>query len=209
MTNSDAALLERIDRLESTFAIQQLPIRYALATDSRDLNAWVNLFPEDVDCGRHGVGREALRRYMDGSLRSFYRSIHSICGHWVEFIDSEHAKGVTYSRAEHEVGDKWIVQTIGYFDLYVRRGEAWFFVRRYLTHWYSTDWQMRPHAFPWSDWDQEGLSEATLPQKFPTWADFWSRSTAEELAALTHDPIVETGTRRGLPTDFMSLFTTS
>ena len=56
--NSD--LVARIDRIESHLAIQQLPIRYALAVDSRDLDSWVQLFVEDVNCGSHGVGREAL-----------------------------------------------------------------------------------------------------------------------------------------------------
>ena len=75
---TDAALLERIDRVESQLAIQQLPPRYALAVDSRDLDAWVDLFIEDVDCGRHGQGREALKRWIDPQLRSFYRSHHQI-----------------------------------------------------------------------------------------------------------------------------------
>ena len=41
-------LAARIDRLESLAEIQQLPIRYALAVDGRDLDAWVNLFVVDV-----------------------------------------------------------------------------------------------------------------------------------------------------------------
>ena len=59
----NTALLSRMERIESHLAIQQLPIRYALAVDSRDLDAWVQLFVEDVDCGSHGVGREALKRF--------------------------------------------------------------------------------------------------------------------------------------------------
>jgi SnoaL-like domain len=47
-------LEERLDRVESELAIRQLPSRYALAADSRDLDTWVSLFVEDVDCGRHG-----------------------------------------------------------------------------------------------------------------------------------------------------------
>ena len=35
------ALRRRIDRIESMQSIQQLPIRYAIAVDSRDLDAWV------------------------------------------------------------------------------------------------------------------------------------------------------------------------
>ena len=45
----DETLLARIDRIESTLAIQQLPIRYALAVDGRDIDAWLALFVDDVD----------------------------------------------------------------------------------------------------------------------------------------------------------------
>ena len=58
---TDSALLERLDRIEATLAIQQLAIRYAIAIDSRDIDAWLALFVDDVDCGRRGRGREALR----------------------------------------------------------------------------------------------------------------------------------------------------
>ena len=61
---------ERLDRLESTLAIQQLPARYALAVDSRDVDTWISLFIEDVDCGRYGRGREALRSFIDPGIRS-------------------------------------------------------------------------------------------------------------------------------------------
>ena len=74
-------LADRIERIESHLAIQQLPPRYALAVDSRDLDTWVKLFVEDVNCGRHGVGREALKRWIEPQLRTFYRSHHQICTH--------------------------------------------------------------------------------------------------------------------------------
>ena len=58
---TDPSLLERIDRVESTLAIQQLPIRYAIAIDSRDIDGWLGLFVDDVDCGRRGRGRLATQ----------------------------------------------------------------------------------------------------------------------------------------------------
>jgi len=68
----------RLDRVESTFAIQQLPIRYALAVDGRDVDSWVNLFVADVNCGSYGTGRDALRTFIDPCLRIFtVRSISS------------------------------------------------------------------------------------------------------------------------------------
>ena len=60
----------RIDRLESLDAIRQLPAKYALALDMRDMDAMVSLFPADVRVGREASGRLALREYMDRTLRS-------------------------------------------------------------------------------------------------------------------------------------------
>ena len=56
MNHSDE-LLARVDRLESLDAIRQLAAKYSLALDMRDLDALVNLFPEDVKVGRDKVGR--------------------------------------------------------------------------------------------------------------------------------------------------------
>ena len=102
-------LAARMDRLESVHDIEQLAIRYALAVDGRDLDAWLALFPDDVDCGRHGSGRDVLRSLIAPQLRRFYRSIHQLCGHRIEFEGPDRAGGIVYCRAEHEVGDRWMV----------------------------------------------------------------------------------------------------
>jgi hypothetical protein len=185
-TDNAEKLGARIDRLESIHAIQQLPVRYALAVDGRDIDAWVGLFIEDVNCGKHGVGRKILRRIIEPQLRTFYRSVHQICGHQIEFIDPNRARGAVYCRAEHEDRGKWIVMAIIYFDDYERRGEEWYFVRRREKHWYCTDWQERPAA-PFSNWLDHDLPPR-LPQDFPLWAEFWARSDPTHVAALTDEP---------------------
>ena len=43
---------ERLDRVESQLAIGQLPIRYAMAVDGRDVDTWLGLFVPDVQVGR-------------------------------------------------------------------------------------------------------------------------------------------------------------
>ena len=55
----DLALAERVERIEAHLAIQQLAVRYAMAVDARDMDAWLGCFRPDVDAGRHGTGREA------------------------------------------------------------------------------------------------------------------------------------------------------
>lgn len=176
----------RIDRLESMVAIQQLAIRYALAVDGRDLDGWTELFVPDVACGRHGEGRKVLRGLIDPMLRSFYRSVHQICGHRIIFGDRDTASGTVYCRAEHEDGDRWIVMAIAYFDEYRRLEGEWHFVRRREKHWYAADWEERPVA-PFTGWAAHpDLPE--LPGCFETWRDFWD-ADARQIDKVTVQPV--------------------
>ena len=82
-------LADRIDRLESLEEIRQLPAKYALALDMRDMDAMVGLFCADVRVGKETSGREALREYMDKTLRSpFTGTSHHIGGHIIELDDA-------------------------------------------------------------------------------------------------------------------------
>jgi hypothetical protein len=181
-------LAQRIDRIESRLAIQELPVRYALAIDARDLESWVKLFVEDVDCGKRGKGRAALLGFIEPAARTFYRSHHQICGHAIDFIDADHATGKVYCRAEHEQGDKWYVMLICYFDTYERRGGQWYFVKRDEKHWYSTDILERPQGPNFQRWPAWGDRKPQLPHAFPSWESFWEKSDPAVLRALSSDP---------------------
>lgn len=181
---SYADLAARVDRVESRLAIGQLPVRYALAVDSRDLDAWTGCFRPDVDMGRHGTGREALRRYIEPQLRGFYRSVHLICGHRVELLDADRATGQVYCRAEHEVGDRWIVMAIRYRDEYVRIDGEWYFSRRREDHWYAADVAERPQDVAFRGW--EGAGTPSLPGGFASWTPFWAGG--ESAASVTARP---------------------
>ena len=163
---------KRITAVEDRLAIGQLPIRYALAVDGRDLDGWVSLFVPDVDCGRHGKGREALKGYITPQLRWFYRSLHLICGHRVELVDDTTATGKTYCRAEHEVGDRFVVMGICYDDVYAKVDGEWFFERRKERHWYAADLLERPQAVDFASWGRSPTP--ALPKAFPTWEAFWA-----------------------------------
>src|SRR6185503_13560051 len=111
MSESDdfAALSRRIERLEALEQIRQLPARYALALDMRDLDALAGLFPEDIEVGK-SRGREALRAWFDRTLRvQFTGTAHHVGNHVIEFEDLDHARGVVYSKNEHETGGEWVI----------------------------------------------------------------------------------------------------
>jgi SnoaL-like domain len=163
----------RLERLESQLAIQQLPIRYAMAIDGRDVEAWVKLFVPTVRVTKQTSGREALAAQIDGMIRTFTRSVHQICGHRIEFDEAnrDHATGAVYCRAEHEVDDRWIVMAICYFDDYDRVEGEWLFRRRREKHWYAADVNEHPQAVAFDSWHVGEVP--ALPGDFPTWAPFW------------------------------------
>lgn len=168
------AMQDRLERVEARLEIGQLPIRYALAVDARDVDAWLELFIPDVQVGRDRFGREALREYIEPALQGFYRSMHQICGHQVELVDRDHARGAVYCRAEHEVRDRWIVLAVCYFDRYQRVDGEWLFVRRKERHWYSADVNERPQDVGFHGWP-EGSAPPRLPAELEAWASFWLR----------------------------------
>ena len=171
MSTSD--LEARLDAIESRLAIGQLPVRYAMAVDGRDVDAWVRLFVPDVQVGRDRFGREALAEHIDRSLRGFRRSVHLICGQRIDLDpdDRDHATGATYCRAEHEVDDRWILTPIIYFDTYRRVDGEWLFQRRKERHWYAADINEHPQAVGYDSWHYS--KPPSLPDAFPSWGPFW------------------------------------
>jgi uncharacterized protein (TIGR02246 family) len=178
---TDSQLLARIDRLESLDQIRQLPAKYALALDMRDMNAMAGLFPADVRVGKDQRGRRALRSYMDRTLRSpFTGTSHHIGGHIIEFDDPDRAHGVVYSKNEHETGDEWVIMQMMYVDDYVRQEGRWCFARRLPLYWYATDLNKPPVGpnkmrWPGTDWTEGGFHKL-----FPSFAEFWARAGDEE-----------------------------
>ena len=166
--------LARLDRLESLDAIRQLVARYCLALDMRALDALVNLFPVDVRVSRDSQGRVALRRWFDETLRvQFTGTAHVTGNHIIEFDDPDHARGVVYSRNEHETGDEWVIMTMMYVDSYERVDGSWFFRRRLPLYWYATDLNKPPigeHKMRWPDRD---FYDGGWSEFWPTWKEFW------------------------------------
>jgi SnoaL-like domain len=166
-------LNERLDRIESTQEIQRLAYRYAKAMDSRDLDALVACFVEDVQAGPE-LGRPGLKRFFDHQLRKYRASVHFVSNHMVELDGSDQARGTVYCRAEHEVGDQWIVEALQYEDEYARRDGRWLFRRRRPLMWYAVDWRDAPTGPDRSRWPGREERPAGLPDCWPSWGEFWA-----------------------------------
>jgi ketosteroid isomerase-like protein len=165
--------MDDLRRLLAYEEIRQLAYRYALATDSRDLDALVELFVDDVRVGRDEFGRDALRDNFDRQLRQVGITILFVGNHVIEFDDDDHARGVVYCRGEIQRDDRWIHQAIQYRDTYERRHECWYFVRRKHLMWYGAELGQSPLGLPPAHWPEHHTGRGTLPESWETWQQFW------------------------------------
>jgi hypothetical protein len=167
--------------------LRELSHRYALAIDSRDLDALVDLFVEDYEIPDGRRGRGALREWFTTILSSYATSIHFVGNHIISLDanDPDRASGSVYCRCELEVGQQWIVSCLLYRDVYERSTSDWRFRKRDMLGWYATD-ALDPPTGPnkgrWNPTTEIAVpklpaeaSEAfTLPDAWPTWTEFWN-----------------------------------
>jgi ketosteroid isomerase-like protein len=161
-----------VERLIAYEEIRQLAARYALATDSRDLDTLVGLFVDDVQVGRERFGRDALRESFDASLRGIGISILNVGTHVIDLVDDDHATGHVYCKGEIQDGERWIHQAILYRDTYERRAGRWYFVRRRHELWYGAPVGVNPLTLPPANWPEHHDGMGTVPEVFPTWKAF-------------------------------------
>jgi hypothetical protein len=170
---------DRLDRLESLAEIQQLPQRYALAVDSRDMDALADLFAPDVRVSRNEAGRDALKAWFTRVLQVPRTSVHFVGNHIVDFDDADHAHGIVYCHDELErpASGEWEMGKLQYWDQYVRVEGEWCFARRKFHRWYIVDALDRPaHG---AGVGSDPLTAIQLPEAFATWTSYWATVDAE------------------------------
>jgi hypothetical protein len=189
---TDQTLYARIDRLESLDEIRQLPAKYSLSLDMRDMDAHVNLFAADIRVSREKVGRAHLKRWLDDTLRlQFTGTSHHIGNHIIEFDDPDHAHGVVYSKNEHETPcangqSEWVIMQMLYWDNYERMDGRWYFRRRLPCYWYAADINKPPVGDNKMRWPDRDTYAGAYHDLWPSWEEFWTNppdSDEPEVAA--------------------------
>ena len=167
----DASLVRRLWAHEQ---IRQLAARYAVAVDSRDVDALVALFVDDVRVGRDRSGRAALAESFRASLGAIGVSMLHVGTHVIDLVDDDHATGSVYCLAEVEEDGRVIRQAILYRDTYERRGDEWLFVRRIHELWYGLALDVSPLDQPPAEWPTRSFGRGTVPESWPSWGAFWA-----------------------------------
>lgn len=188
---------ERLARLEAYEQIRQLAARYALALDSRNVTDLVGLFAPDVHTGDGGMGRDALARWFDPILRPYGITFHHVGGHVITITGGDTADGTVYCRAEHEVGDEWIVMPVIYHDRYVRDAEdgRWYFRSRKPKPLYAAEVNQNPlqipgrFHFPGNPY----ITAVDLPEGWSSWREFWARESVGDTVTDAHNVVAQEG----------------
>lgn len=176
----DATIDERLARVEATDAIRQLPSRYALGLDTRNIDMVVDLFVDDGrpvflrDGDTGPAGGDDLRRYYNQSQRRYTNSQHVVCNHVIDLDDADHAHGVVYSIVHQELGDIWTISAMQYWDRYERVDGRWLFAQRKPHSWYYTDWEHSPSGPNKLRYPGQTPQPAPLPGAWPSWDVFWA-----------------------------------
>jgi len=173
---------ERLDRLESLAAIQQLAYRYGVAVDSRDMDLLVDLFVPDVRVGRDRTGRDALKRWFTTVMSRPQSTCHFVGNHMVDFDDADHARGIVYCHDELDNPDKggWVHGQLQYWDTYRRVDGEWYFERRKFLRLYVADWLSQPVHGAGLAGDRGSLTAVQLPDAYPSWNRFWRQVQKEQ-----------------------------
>lgn len=178
-----ATVEERLDRLESLEGIRDIVARYPVYLDERNLDALVELFVEDVKATPDAErGRGPLRDHYEGLCRRWGATIHCVFEQVVDFESAGRAMGHVYCRAEHEMGDQWIVATLRYLDRYERRDGRWYFRWRRTNLWYVADMLERPLGANRVRWPDSEPAPAQLPAGFPGWSEFYASGVPDPAA---------------------------
>ena len=167
---------EGLDDLARVVAHDQIRMRasrYAVAVDSRDLDALVELFVDDVQVGRNTFGRDALRESFRESLSAVGVTMLHVGTHQIDLQGPDDATGLVYCLGQVADGDRWVHQSILYRDTYARRDGRWLFVRRVHELWYGQAAPTNPLEQEPANWPQHADGRGTVPESFPSWERFW------------------------------------
>ena len=135
----DTAVLERLQRLEDTIAIQRLLIDYGVHLDARDLRAYSLLFCEDGEwTGDTGtaVGPEAIQAMLEANLPGNppapgETTWHVMANPAID-VDGDRARArVLWVLLRRDAGDRPGIAVTGHYeDLLAREDGSWKFKRR-------------------------------------------------------------------------------
>lgn len=173
-------LEQRVARLESRAAIQELVTRYAVACDEHDIPKLQDLFTADAvfrspSSFLEASGREAITSMFIEVLKTRGPGYHWTHDLIVDFADDpDTATGVVYSHAETTPNGVVSIAAMKYKDKYRRESGRWYFSEREIHFFYYVPMQEYIDTLNQQERLYVGTEKrpADYPESLHSWKDF-------------------------------------
>jgi hypothetical protein len=169
-----------VARLEALEAIRELPLRYSVAIEHRDVDAMASLFSPNARFGAWGQGEDGLRALVGDTLRSSILAVILVANHLIELEDANRAHGEVWARcyAQNDPGE-FTEQVIKYEDTYERVADRWLFLRRRHRLWFGAT-ASSPLDQPPANWPERQVGVGDVPLADPVFTAWYERTRGAE-----------------------------
>ena len=163
---------QRIQRLEDKAALEELNLRYFLASDGDDYPAIGDSFTEHATFASSGhvsgAGRQGIVEFIRGARAHMGLTIHTPHYGLYEFVADDRATGLVGAHLELVLGGQSTYGAVRYVDEYRREDDRWRIAARDMLTIYIGDWSKAGDVFASSapvQWPGLELLPSDYPRK--------------------------------------------
>ena len=161
-----------LDAILARDAIRELPLRYAKAIETRDVDAMAELFAADARFGAYGTGPDACRRLMSALMADSLFAVILVTNHIVELEDADRAHGEVWALCYAQTDGGFNEQLLRYDDRYTREQGTWRFLHRKHRLWYGQVRDVSPFDQGAAEWPRSQVGVGDIPladERFRSW----------------------------------------
>jgi len=158
-------------------AIRELPLRYAKAIETRDVDAMAALFAADARFGEHGTGPDACRRLMADLMADSLLAVILVTNHLIEFDDADRARGEVWALCYAQSDAGFVEQLLRYEDRYRREEGTWRFLHRKHRLWYGDVRDASPLEQEAAGWPASQVGVGDIPLADDRFREWWEQRT--------------------------------
>jgi len=156
-------------------AIRELPLRYAKAIETRDVDAMVALFASEARFGAYGTGPDACRALMNELMADSLFAVILVTNHVIELDDADHAHGEVWALCYAQSDAGFNEQLLRYEDRYQREAGDWRFLHRKHRLWYGQVRDVSPFDQNPAEWPKSQVGVGDIPLADDRFRQWWER----------------------------------
>jgi hypothetical protein len=171
-----------LDAILARDAIRELPLRYAKAIETRDVDAMAELFAADARFGGYGTGPDACRRLMTDTMADSLFAVILVTNHLIELDAADHARGEVWALCYAQITEGFNEQLLRYEDRYTRVDGSWKFLHRKHRLWYGQLRDASPLDQDPAEWPRSQVGVGDVPLADELFRRWWEQRRNERRA---------------------------